>query len=62
MERGKEEVVKFVEKFNKKYRKNDKNIIGYKLMTASNAFSSEKALQKVFSGEQTSTDVLIPIE
>ena len=46
-ERSKQAVISFVDKFNNTYRINKNKIIGYKLMTSSNAFTSWNCLNKL---------------
>ncbi len=61
IEKSKKLVISFVEKFNAKYRVGIPGIVGYKLMSSSNAFPSFVSLDKLFRGKLTSADVFIPI-
>ena len=61
IKKSKKLVIEFVEQFNAKYRVGMPGIVGYKLMSASNAFQSFVSLDKLFKGKLTSADVFIPI-
>lgn len=61
LEEARKVIKDFVSKFNKKYRKGEDGITGYKLLIECNSFVSYKGLEKVMNGTQTSSDVLVPI-